>query len=353
MSSEFDVDPSLISTVSQFFSKKSGHEVVVQAEAEGLLRDLWQATEELGLPLVGVDEEAGGNGGTLLDILTIVKLAAQNAVPLPIAETHLAAWLLARSGQKVSEGPSTIVPGSPRDTLALRAGVLSGIAYDVPWARHVDRIVALVPDETGSNQVVEFSPASCVVTPGTDLAGQARDKIELPDVAVTSAASTISAEQLNERGALVRAAQIAGGLEAVSNLTRNYVGERVQFGRPVGKFQAVQQHVVVLAQMATMTELSVTRAGRAAATRPASFEVYATKLVANENARIAVRAAHQAHGAIGMTQEYRLQQLTRRLHAWRSEFGTEVQLALRLGAAVAEAGTFARIATDDNNHLEV
>ena len=347
------VDRDLIATVISLFAAKSGHEVVVKAEEEGLLPDLWTSVSELGLHLVGIDESAGGSGGSLLDALAILHAAGQYAVPLPLSETHLAAWLLSESGQQVSDGPMTIVPGTPKDTLTLTNGVVSGRAYDVPWARGADRIVALVDDPNGETQVVTIDPGSCEIKPGTDLAGQPRDVIEVKNFAVEAVSSPVDRDGLLLRGALVTAAKMAGALEATATLTRGYTEERVQFGRPVSRFQAVQQHVVTLFQMATMASLNVSRAGRTAMDGPASFEICALKQVVDKNASIAVRAAHQAHGAIGMTQEYRLQQLTRRLNTWRSEFGDELQLASRIGKAISNAGKLEHVIVGGSAVLEV
>lgn len=346
-------DPDLIATVTSLFAARSAHDVVARAESDGFLPDLWKSVADLGLPLVGIAESAGGSGGSLLDTLAILHAAGQYAVPLPLAETHLAAWLLSESGQEVPDGPMTVVPGTARDTLQLKDGALSGIAYDVPWARGGDRIIALVDDERGAAQVVAIDPGACTITSGSDLAGQPRDAIELQNVDVEANPSPVDRDSLFLRGALARSAQMAGALEAVATLTRDYVAERVQFGRPVGTFQAVQQHVVTLAQMATMASLNVTRAGRASSRGAATFEICALKQVVDKNASVAVRAAHQAHGAIGMTQEYRLQQLTRRLNGWRGEFGDEQQLALRIGKAVSAAGKLEHVITGGSAVLEV
>lgn len=347
------VDQDLIDTVISLFAAKSGHEVVVKAEEEGLLPDLWNAVAELGLPLVGIDESAGGSGGTLLDILAILHAAGQHAVPLPLSETHLAAYLLSEAGQQVPTGPLTVVPGTPKDTLTLAGGTVSGRAYDVPWARGAEWIVALVDAADGAVSLVAIDPSACQITPGTDLAGQPRDVIEVTGLAVDAVPSPVDRDGLLLRGALVTAAKMAGALEATAALTRGYTEERVQFGRPISRFQAVQQHVVTLFQMATMASLNVSRAGRTAMDGPASFEICALKQVVDKNASVAVRAAHQAHGAIGMTQEYRLQQLTRRLNTWRSEFGDELELASRIGRAINNAGILEHVIVGGSAVLEV
>ncbi|HVW39996.1 MAG TPA: acyl-CoA dehydrogenase family protein [Amycolatopsis sp.] len=338
-------DSSLERLVSEFFAGSCPPEAVTRAEATGLDTRLWDAAEQLGFPLVGLDERRGGSGGSLSDLLVLLHVAGRHAAPLPLAETNLAAWLLHRAGRDAPSGPMTVVPGAERDTLTLREGVLSGVAHGVPWATGARRVVALLEDENGSLQVVSPALTELTIHKGSDLAGMSRDTLVARDVPVDAAPWTGTPDALFVRGALLRSAQMAGALEEILELTRDYVGQRTQFGRAIGSFQSVQQHVVTLAQASTMSSLAVRRAGHAAATGDASFEVCATKLVLNQQSALATRAAHQAHGAIGMTQEYRLQHFTRRLHGWRGEFGDEQGLALRIGAAVARRGGLARVIT--------
>jgi acyl-CoA dehydrogenase len=346
-------DPDVIASVGEFFAASFGLAIARDEEPAGPhFAQLWAATAQLGLPLVGIPEENGGSGGTLPDLLAVLTSAGRHAVPLPLAETSLAAWLLSAAGQEIGQAPATVVLGDARDTLELSDGRLSGVAHDIPWARSVAVAVALVEAPDGGRTVVAFDPSAGQLTPGTDLAGQPRDTIELSQVEATVAPVSISRGDLFWRGALVRAAQMAGAIQAVDELTRRYTHEREQFGKPIAAFQAVQLHVVTIAQAAEAAAMAVWRAGHAASTRGGTFEVCAAKVLANESARIAARSSHQAHGAIGMTQEYPLHRFTRRLNAWRQEFGTEAQLTAELGAAVA-AGSFSRVISDRDNHIEV
>jgi acyl-CoA dehydrogenase len=154
------------------------------------------------------------------------------------------------------------------------------------------------------------------------------------------------------RAALGRAAQLSGATEAAFELTRTYVWQREQFGRPIGRFQAVQQHVVLLAQAATTSLHVVERAALALSTHDAGFETAAAKLVTSTNASAAIAAAHQAHGAIGTTHEYRLQQFTRRLMAWRADLGDTSTLGERLGRAAGRVDSLAHLITDPRPRLE-
>jgi len=329
-------DRDLVRLVRDYFSKAFTPGVIADVERDGPSMRLWRSVEELGLPLVGIDEDNGGSGGSLLDLLAVMEGAGHFAVALPLAETSLAAWLLASSGAELPAGPLSVVPDPGELTLA--GGRLTGTAAHVPWVRGTARIVALLPDESSRMQVVSIKPENLEVTAGADLAGMPRDTIRAIDVAVDSYPAEMGVDDVLLRGALLRSAQMAGAITAVFELTKTYVGQRVQFGKPIGMFQAVQAHLVELAQASALSALSVDRAGAAPLRGPASFEIVATKSLANRHAGLVTRAAHQAHGAIGMTQEYSLQLFSRRLHTWRGDFGDETRLNLRLGAAMAKRG---------------
>lgn len=324
--SDVRADRDLVETVRGLFRERCTHEVVAQAEQDGAVPErLWREVTEMGLHLVGVDEDAGGSGGSILDGLAILHASGEYAAPLPLAETMNAAAVLASAGQQIPEGALAVVPTS--DGLSVDGDKVTGEVRRVPWARGAALLVGVVDGKAYTSPVD-------VTREGVDMAGMPSDDVRID--------GTIAGETEADvflMGALARAAQMAGALEAMSELTRSYTNERVQFGQPVGRFQAVQQHVVTLAQLATMSSLNVDRAGLACLRGPAPFEIKALKQVTDKNASVAVRAAHQAHGAIGMTQEYRLQQLTRRLYAWRGEYGDEKLLACDLGRDVAAHGS--------------
>ena len=123
----------------------------------------------------------------------------------------------------------------------------------------------------------------------------------------------------------------------MSDLTVEYTSERRQFGQAVGRFQAVQAHLVRCAEEAALVDLAVQVAAREADRGTRALQIASAKLLADDVARIATRAAHQAHGAIGMTQEYALHHLSRRLWSWRAEYGDRTWPE-RLGRAVIERG---------------
>ncbi|MGD9798873.1 MAG: acyl-CoA dehydrogenase family protein [Acidimicrobiia bacterium] len=330
----------LLETAARAFAATCTPAALRRAEAEGWAPDVWKAAAGIGLPWVGVPEAAGGAGGDLVDAVEVLRVAGAHAAPVPLAETgFLAGWLLASAGLPVGDEPLTVVP----DGRGLRLGPgglggrgeVSGRATGVAWAGRARAVVALVEE-----RVVVVPAASLHIEPSTNLAGEPRATVVF-DGAVPEADAAappgVTADALRHRGALSRAALMAGALEAVALRTAAYTWERHQFGKPIATFQLVQSMVVRATEEAVLADLAVQAAARAALDGPATFEIGAAKLLANAAARTVTRAAHQAHGAIGMTEEQGLHHLTRRLWAWRAEYG-DGAWPLALGRRVAAAG---------------
>ncbi len=140
-------------------------------------------------------------------------------------------------------------------------------------------------------------------------------------------------------GAFARCAQIAGALDAALAMSVSYANERQQFGRPLGKFQAVQQSLATFASEAAAANCAATGAAQALDRGgDASFEIAAAKLRANRAVGVGTSLAHQVHGAIGFTQEYGLHPLTTRLWEWRSQFGNDAYWSRFLGDRIVERG---------------
>lgn len=138
--------------------------------------------------------------------------------------------------------------------------------------------------------------------------------------------------------AMLLSAKMAGALQAALDLSVRYARERHQFGKPLASFQAIQQQLAVFAEETSAANMAAAAAFRAADGGDAAFEIACAKLRANQAARVATGIAHQVHGAMGFTAEYRLQHLTKRLWAWGSEHGNERYWADRIGARIAARG---------------
>ena len=113
-----------------------------------------------------------------------------------------------------------------------------------------------------------------------------------------------------------------GGADRVLEMTVEYVKQRIQFGRPVGSFQAVQHHC---ADMATAVEgcryVTYQAAWRLSEELSAAREVSIAKAWVSDAYQRVCALAHQSHGAIGFTQEYDLQLYTRRAKAAELTYG--------------------------------
>lgn len=169
------------------------------------------------------------------------------------------------------------------------------------------------------------------------LAGYHALALPLPEAIIASRAEEASAAHFL-LGAFARSAQIAGALDAALAMAVGYVNERQQFGRPLGKFQAVQQSLASFACEAAAANCAAMGAAQALDRGEAVFEIAAAKLRANRAVGLGTTVAHQVHGAIGFTREYGLHQLTRQMWQWRSEFGNDAHWSGVLGELVAARG---------------
>ena len=293
------------------------YEAVQAAEETGWSDPIWSALQRSGyadLAALGMQDAVG-----------LLTLAGEYAAPVPLAEAALAGWLLG----EIPEGVISVAPDG-RD-LRLEGGAVTGTARRVPWGRAVERVVVVIGDAT-----VVLPTVGARVEHQTNLAGEPRDEFKF-DQAEPEDTRPADRDPW-ELGALARAAMISGALTAMGRLTITYAGQRRQFGRPIAAFQAVQQHLVSIAQEASLVAIAVEGAAQAAQRGEARFEIAAAKVLASKAALSASRGAHQVHGAMGMTQEYRLHHFSRRLWAWRSEYGGEQHWSRRLGQTVAAAG---------------
>ncbi|SMH38065.1 acyl-CoA dehydrogenase family protein [Azospirillum agricola] len=350
-------DGILADTARRLFADRVTPEVLRLADEGHWPAGLWAAVEEMGLPLALVPEEAGGFGLGMVEALGLVRIAGSFAAPLPLADSMLAAWLLAGAGLEVPAGPLTVAPpkaaGSDAPSLT-RDGDgwrLSGTARRVPWGRDAAAVV-LLAEQDGRSHIVRLDSGEWrVAEAGRNIAGEPRDDLRLdlalPGRRVAPAPTGLDADSLHAMGATLRGLAMAGAVERVLDLTVQYAGERVQFGRPLGKFQAVQQNLAVLAGQAAAAGAAADGAAEAFAELAAGgacpppvgpLPIAAAKMRCGEAAGIACSIAHQMHGAIGFTHEHALHHLTRRLWSWRDEYGNDASWARGIGHAVAAAG---------------
>jgi acyl-CoA dehydrogenase len=333
-------------TAARIFADLADPQTINHAKDGSWREPLWRALVEAGLTLAWVPEEYGGAGAGIADGFEILQVAGRFALPVPLAETLLAGWLLARAGIKAPAGAMTVAPVRPKETVARDAdGTLRGRARGVPFAREAQHLAVLATRDR-SPVVALVAAKDCRVTEGRTLAGDACDEVTFDGVrpiATAPAPADLDQVVLMLMGAAARSVEMAGALESVLAHTVRYANERVAFERPIAKFQAVQHN---LARLAGEVAAAVAAAGSAAdAVAQAStfddaifLEAAAAKIRCAEAAQEGVAIAHQVHGAIGFTKEHILHRFTLRLLSWRDDFGSESHWAVMLGNLVAARG---------------
>lgn len=331
-------------TIGRIFGDLVTKELLESAERGAWPADLWRALEENGVTLPLVPEAKGGAGLGWPDAHVILELAGRHAVPVPLAETIVASWLLAGAGLDVPEGPLTIAPTQEGERLRLartdRGWRLSGTVARVPWGATAKHVV-VVAEVDGRATVGLVAAGRAAVSADSNLALEPRDTLTFEGAPVESAAPAAPSLPPNAvwiYGALVRAAQMAGALETILAQSVRYATERRQFGRPIGAFQAIQHQLAILAGHTAAAGMAAASACRAAERGDPTFQVAAAKVRVGEAAGVAASIAHQTHGAIGFTYEHSLHFSTRRLWSWRAEFGSESVWAAELGRRAAARG---------------
>ena len=350
----------LTAAATRLFTNHVNQKMLNAAKQDGWSSALWNELERAELPLIGVPEDAGGAGGSLSDAAAVLRIAARHAAPVPLAETVLAAWLLSSSGLKVPRGPLTIGSVLDEKLVAVKDGTtwrVSGALKRVPFARIAKQLV-LLADSASSLMVVAVDtavhPTACRITPGRNLGYEPRDEVVLDNANALVAAPAgkgITRDSFQARGALLRAVQIGGALEQALSLACEYAKQRVQFGRKIAQFQAIQQELarcggeVAAAVAAALSAVGVVErlandnsALSTSGMQQMLMAVAAAKIRTADAAREAVAITHQVHGAIGVTDEYALHHVTLRALAWREEFGNEAYWSMRLGRAMLGAG---------------
>jgi acyl-CoA dehydrogenase len=283
----------------------------------------WAALVDSGLSMALVRAEDGGFDIDSTDALALLRLAGGHAGPAPLGETMVANALLTRAG----------LPPAPG--IASFAALADGVAMDVPWAVP-GATLALVDD----NQVLRVAAEDCAITPVKSLSGLPRATVAVTGKAAHSARlpQGLDAGWARRAGAIVRTLEIAGALAAVLEMTVSYAAEREQFGKPIGRQQAIQHSLAILATQAAAASAAADIAAAAFDADCAPLAVAAAKARASEAAGLAASLAHQIHGAIGFTREFRLQLFTRALWQWRDDFGSEHEWAAELGGAALGQG---------------
>lgn len=325
---DLSVDPDLEAMIADVLSGYSGPDVEPDHAA------VWETLREVGLARLTAPEETGGSGAGWAEAAALLRAAAAAGVAVPYAETDLLAGPLRRAAglDDTSDATATVaVVGT------------DGTARAVPWAGVTSTIVCVRRTSEGGYEVAEAATEELTIAPVSGISAVAS-----ADVTVGGGvnwrpvdAAAVSGHML--RGALVRALQSVGAMEGMLDLSIAHTTERNQFGSALAKFQSVQNLVVDLAAETVLARAAVDSALTDAITTGqtgdrSGFTVAVARSVVSQALAVAVRNAHQVHGAIGTTHEHTLHRRTLPALQWRGEFGSPAMWEAALTRSAVAGG---------------
>jgi len=312
------------------------HDMLAAADVPGAARQwaagdrsgglaLWRKLAGAGVTALAVPQHWGGLGASPLDVVVACEELGHHALPGPVAESvAVVPWLIAALGDEALAG--RWLPG-------LAAGDLIATLALPPWrpyAADADAADLVLLAEGDAVWLAGPGPRHGSVDPARSLFEAGGRQLLARGPAVAGAIA-----QAREVGVLACAAQLLGAGRALLAASVRHAGQRVQFGRPVGAFQAVKHH---LADVAIALEFARPLLDAAASTL-AARDVSAAKVACTGAARLAARTALQVHGAIGYTEEHDLHLWLLKVRSLAGAWGSQAEHRARVMAALTAPGT--------------
>jgi len=309
--------------------------------------DLWAVLQESGFDQALLPESKDGAGVSWADACRLLALAGEHAAAAPLAEAMVGHWLLNHAGVEGATLP-TIASSVHSEQLRVRrerdGWRVDGTLPRVPWGGACTHVAFIVGSGTAAQLLVLARDRPGIsIASGRNLAGEPRDTLVLAGVAPLAVVpAPFDARELLSLSAILRSALMAGAIERCLALAVEYANLRVQFGRPIGKFQAVQQSIALLATQAAAARAAAEAGSEAIDEWLAgkgepltqSIAAASAKIRTGEAASQACAIAHQVFGAIGFTEEHELHRFTKRLWSWRDECGNEAFWSRLLGERI-------------------
>jgi hypothetical protein len=299
---------------------------------------LWRELAGAGVTALAVPEKWGGLGASPLDTVVACEELGHHPLPGPVAESVAVVPGLIAALAGAAASP-TLGDALPR----LAAGDLIATLALPPWLPYApDAAVAglVLLAETGTSGthllwLAEPGAQHRSVDRTRSLSEVSRREVLARGPAVASAVT-----QAFQAGALASAAQLLGAGRGLLAASVRHAGQRIQFGRPVGAFQAVKHHLadVAIALEFARPLLDAAAIALAAGDRGTARDVSAAKVACTEAARRAARAALQVHGAIGYTEEHDLHLWLTKVRALAGAWGSQAEHRARIVASLATAG---------------
>ena len=333
----------------RLYTLEQDHGQLTGEELKGLAELGW-------LGLLAPESESGG-GASLLEAAAVIDEFGYAAVPAPVGVSNIAAYLLAERSADAQDHLARLVSGdslytvseasrrharparggnSASPSLSAVGGKLSGVVPLVPFAESADFVLAPL--------TVDGEPAFAVVP----LAQARREEVELIDRATYrnihfEAASLDDAlvlargdeaEELHERcDALCTALsliELSGMMQRTLEMTSQYISNRVQFGRPIGTFQAARHRAAEMLMKTEATRWAAYHALWRFQNDPADTgEIWLVKHWAIRAAELVYQNSHLLHGGVGVGAEYPLHLFTAQIAGFAGRAGTMNEMVAR------------------------
>jgi alkylation response protein AidB-like acyl-CoA dehydrogenase len=327
-------------------------------DEKGYPPELWQKMAELGWMGLVFPEEYDGTGNNFLDLTVMLEEAGRGCLPGPLFSTLIGSFVLleAATDEQKKELLPRIANGEVIVTLALtepsgryeaeavkvkatQSGdeyVIEGTKLFVSDAHVADYLIAAVRTNEGGDPadgisllLVDAKSPGISVTPLITIVGDKQCEVVLDKVKVP-AKNLIGEkdkgwpiiESVLEKATVGLCAQIVGGAQQVLEMSVDYAKERIQFGKPIGSFQAIQHHC---ANMAVDVEgcrfITYQAAWKISEGMPAAKEIAMAKAWCSDAFRRVASLGHQIHGGIGFIEDHDMPLYFKRAKAWELLLG--------------------------------
>ncbi len=331
----------------------------MEADQRGFSAELWKKMANAGWMGLILPEKFGGSGQDILDMVILLEEVGRAIVPAPFTHTVvLSGSAIAEAGTqaqksdllpRIAKGDlmlayALVEPGTTYEdvsvsTKATAQGTnytLSGTKMFVPYANVVDYL--LVVARTGGRKgdkdgvtlfLVDASSAGIKKTLLNTRGIDHQFEVKLTNVQVPAknvlgkvGGGWALVDRLRTLGAVAQSAEIVGQAQQVMEFTVEYAKNRVQFGRPIGSFQAIAHRCSdMLVDVDGCRYITYEAAWRLSQGLPPEMEVAMAKAYVSDAYRRIITHAHQVHGAIGFTEEHDLPLYSRRSTAAEVNFG--------------------------------
>ena len=309
----------------------SGSEQVRTAAAgdDGYDRTLWKAMVEQGWMGVEVPENRGGLGLGTVEAAVLCEQVGRHVAPAPFVESVLALGALAQAGR--DDWVERLLSGDAIGCVAWRPDM------PVPFAPVAD-VAVLLESGTGVTAVDLSTGPAVAREPAMDLT-RPLGWLRVEDRATITLGGPAEADVLLERGAVAYSAALLGSAARVLEMTSEYAKERVQFGKPIGSFQAVKHRCAdMLVDVEGMRSTAYWAAWCLGAGDPeAPMAASVAKVWCSDAARRVMASGLQVHGGIGFTWEHDLHMFMKRSHLDQLLFGDGAYHRDRLGRYLRES----------------